>query len=206
VRAGLERFRADAEAIARELALQIGKPIVQGRREVATMLARAERALADAPEALARETVTAEAGLSLAVEHEPLGVVLDIAAWNYPLLIAVNVVVPALLAGNVVLLKHSARTPLAGRRFAAAFASLGPGDLVQDLVLDHAGTLGLLADPRLDHVSFTGSVEGGRTVDAAVRSCPGRFFEAGLELGGKDAAYVAADADLVHAAENVVEG
>src|SRR5438045_9761796 len=119
---------------------------------------------------------SAESGLDLAIEHEPLGVVLDIAAWNYPLLIAVNVVVPALLAGNVLLLKHSARTPLAGRRFAQAFGALGPGDLVQDLVLDHADTLALLADPRIDHVSFTGSVEGGRAVALAVKD---RFIEVG---------------------------
>ena len=125
------------------------------------------------------------------IEREPLGLVLDIAAWNYPLLIAVNVVVPALAAGNAVLLKHSAKTPLCGEHFQKAFGYL-PG-LMTSLVLTHDQTLDLIRDPRVDHVVFTGSVNGGRHVH---RAAAGRFIDVGLELGGKDPAYVAEDADL----------
>jgi acyl-CoA reductase-like NAD-dependent aldehyde dehydrogenase len=133
----------------------------------------------------------------------PLGVVLDIAAWNYPLLIPVNVVVPALLAGCVVLLKHSAKTPLCATHFARAFSKLSVRDAVTDLVLTHEDTAALVADERIDHVAFTGSVAGGREIHRAAAT---RFIDAGLELGGKDPAYVADDADLEHAAAGIVDG
>ena len=133
------------------------------------------------------------------IEHAPLGVVLNLAAWNYPLLIAVNVVVPALLAGNVVLLKHSSRTPLCGRPFAAAFPN------VIDLILDHAQTGALIRDEGIDHVAFTGSVEGGRQVLEHSAHNPG-FIDTGLELGGADPAYVAADADLETTVPGIVDG
>jgi acyl-CoA reductase-like NAD-dependent aldehyde dehydrogenase len=114
----------------------------------------------------------------------------------------VNVVVPALLAGNTVLLKHSGRTPLTGKRFEEAFGAAMPG-LVTSLVLTHEATSRLIDDPRVAHVAFTGSVEGGREV---YRRAAARLIDAGLELGGKDPAYVAADADLAFAAENIVDG
>src|SRR5688572_13391168 len=100
VRAGLERFREQAEPVARDVTLQMGKPIREARREVTTFFERAEHMLAIAPETLAPEVLPEKDGLHRRIEHAPLGVVLDIAAWNYPLLIPANVVVPALLAGN----------------------------------------------------------------------------------------------------------
>jgi acyl-CoA reductase-like NAD-dependent aldehyde dehydrogenase len=200
----LAYFRQHAEDIARDVTLQMGKPIVEARREVDTTLARAEAMIALAPAALAPEQPQAKPGFTLRIVHEPLGVVLDIAAWNYPLLIAVNVVVPALLAGNAVLIKHSAKTPRCGQAFEKAFAGLSVPHLVQNLLLDHAATAALIADERIDHVAFTGSVEGGREVYRAVAAT--RFIDVGLELGGKDPAYVAADADLEFAADNLVDG
>jgi acyl-CoA reductase-like NAD-dependent aldehyde dehydrogenase len=133
-----------------------------------------------------------------------VGVVLDIAAWNYPLLIAVNVIVPALLAGNAVLVKHARLTALCGQHFVDAFArtALPPG-LIANLVLDHELTARLVRSGRVDYVSFTGSVAGGREVYQTVSE---RFIDAGLELGGKDPAYVAADANFAFAVENVVDG
>src|SRR6266446_4840910 len=204
VQAGLQRFRARADEIAREVTLQMGKPIREARREVQTLFERAEHMMAIAAETLAPEVLPAREGLHRRIEHAPLGVVLDIAAWNYPLLIPVNVVVPALLAGNAVLLKHSARTPLCGERFAQAFADPDLPGLVASLNIGHEQTAALIADPRaVDYVAFTGSVAGGRSV---YRQASQRILDVGLELGGKDPAYVAEDADLDFAVDGVVDG
>jgi acyl-CoA reductase-like NAD-dependent aldehyde dehydrogenase len=153
--------------------------------------------------ALAPEVLPEKEGFNRRIEHVPLGVVFNLAAWNYPLLIPVNVVVPALLAGNTVLLKHSARTPLCGLHFERAFGELAPPGLVTSIVAGHDDAARLIADPRVAHVAFTGSVAGGKAV---YREAAARLLDAGLELGGKDPAYVAADADLAFAAENVVDG
>ncbi len=196
-------FRAHKEEVAADVSRQMGKPIRQARAEVDGMLGRAEHMVSIAGEALAAEVLASGAdGAVRRIEHAPLGVVLDVAAWNYPLLIAVNVVVPALLAGNAVLLKHSAKTPLCGEHFVRAFQGLGAG-LVQSLVLDHPTTAKVVQDPRVAHVAFTGSVAGGRAVHQQVA---GRFIDVGLELGGKDPAYVAADADLERSVAGVVDG
>jgi acyl-CoA reductase-like NAD-dependent aldehyde dehydrogenase len=203
VAGALGYFRANRDQVARDVTLQMGKPIVQAKREVDTLLARAEHLLAIAKYALAPEVLPAPTGMSLRIEHHPLGVVLDIAAWNYPLLVPVNVLVPALLAGNAVLLKHSPLTPLCGLHFERAFASLSVPDLVQNLVLENERAERLIGDARVDHVSFTGSVATGRKVYAAAAR---RLIDANLELGGKDPAYVAEDADLDFAAVNIVDG
>jgi len=203
VRAALGWFREHAEEVARDVTRQMGKPIVQARREVDGLLERAEHMLAIAPGALAAEVLPPKPGFVRRIEKVPLGVVLDVAAWNYPLLIAVNVVVPALVAGNAVLVKHSRRTPLCGTHFERAFAALEPRGLVAAVVLDHAATARLIADPRVGHVAFTGSVPGGREVQRAAAE---RFVEVGLELGGKDPAYVAEDADLAFVVPEIVDG
>ena len=157
---GLERFRNNAEAIARDVTLQMGKPLRQSRREAETLFERAEYMLSIAQESLAPDILPAKEGFHRRIEHTPLGVVLCIAAWNYPLLIPVNVVVPALLAGNTVLLKHSGKTPLCGEHFEYAFGNLEPRSLVINLVLTHEHTAALIADPRVNHVAFIGSVSG----------------------------------------------
>ncbi len=203
VKVGLEKFRAEGEKIARDLTLQMGKPIREARREVNTFFERAEHTMSIAREALAPDLLPPKPGFVRRIEHVPLGTVLNLAAWNYPLLISVNVVVPALLAGNAVLLKHSARTPLCGRHFEEAFGRLEIPGLLTSLILTHEQTARLIADRRIDHVAFTGSVEGGREV---YRSAAARLIDAGLELGGKDPAYVAEDADLDFSAENVIDG
>jgi acyl-CoA reductase-like NAD-dependent aldehyde dehydrogenase len=202
VRRGIGRFGERGEEIAREVTLQMGKPLREARREVQTFLERAEHMLAIAADSLAPEVLPEREGLHRRIEHVPLGVILDIAAWNYPLLIPVNVVVPALLAGNVVLLKHSARTPLCALAFARAFSEPDL-PLVQPLTVGHEQTARIVGDPRVDYVAFTGSVAGGLEV---YREVARRVLGCGLELGGKDPAYVAEDADLELAAENVVDG
>jgi acyl-CoA reductase-like NAD-dependent aldehyde dehydrogenase len=203
VKTGLGRMKQAGEEIARHVTLQMGKPLAQARGELATMFDRANQAIADAPAALAPDVLPKE-GFVRRIEHEPLGLVLDVAAWNYPLLIPINVIIPALLAGNVVLLKHSAKTPLTGQAFADAFSGLEVPHLVTNLTLTHEQTAELVGHPQVAHVSFTGSVEGGRRIYQSVARS--RLIDVGLELGGKDPAYVAADADLEFAVTNLVDG
>ena len=195
----------DAEVIARGITLEMGKPIVQARAEVRAMLFRARAMVAQAPDALRHRLPAVVEGFERFVERRPHGAVLDMAAWNYPLLIAVNVVLPAIVAGNAVLLKHSARTPGVGEAFAVAFERSGaPEGLVQAIQADHPTILAFAASELVDYVAFTGSVEGGRAVQAAVRD---RFVGLGLELGGKDGAYVSDEAeDLGWIAQNLAEG
>jgi acyl-CoA reductase-like NAD-dependent aldehyde dehydrogenase len=200
---GLKRFRANTEEVAREVTLQMGKPIREARQEVKTCCDRAEHMLSIAVSCLTHDVLPPVPGFYRRIEHEPLGVVLNIAAWNYPLLIPVNVIVPALLAGNTVLLKHSGRTPLCGLQFERAFGGLMPPGLVTNVILSHEQTALLIGDPRINHVAFTGSVPGGRDI---YREASRRFIDVGLELGGKDPAYVAADANLDFAVENIVDG
>ncbi|MBI5365368.1 MAG: aldehyde dehydrogenase family protein [Planctomycetes bacterium] len=196
-------FETNLETIASDVTRQMGKPVNEARGEVKTLLARAKYMGSVAEEALAPVVVPGKPGFTLRIEHAPLGVVLDIASWNYPLIVPVNVVVPALLAGNAVLLKHSPLTPLAGAHFERAFEGLSIQGLVQNVVLTNADTEHLVADPRVDYVSFTGSVATGKRVYAAASR---RVVDVGLELGGKDPAYVADDGDLDFAAANVVDG
>ena len=160
--------------------------------------------VAIAEEALAPHYPPEKPGFRRYIEREPLGLVLVIAPWNYPYLTAVNTIVPALIAGNAVILKHAAQTLLVGERFAEAFAKAGlPKGLFQNLVLSHDQTERLIGSGKVDHVNFTGSVAGGR----ADRARRGRHLPSlGLELGGKDPAYVRADAKLDHAVENLVDG
>ena len=197
-------FRAMADQVALDITRQMGKPLQQARNEIATMIDRAETMCRLAEGALADEPLPPKAGFDRFIRSEPLGVVLDVAAWNYPLLIAVNVIVPALLAGNAVLVKHARLTPLCGGHFADAFARTDvPAGLVAAVTLDHDATAGLIRSGHVDYVSFTGSVAGGREVYGHVAQ---RFIDAGLELGGKDPAYVCEDADFDFAVENVVDG
>ncbi len=203
VRLGLERFLANGEAIAREVTLQMGKPIRESRNEIGSFKERAEYLLSIAEATLAPDVLPAKEGFERRIEHAPLGVVLNLAAWNYPLIIPENVVIPALLAGNAVLLKHSAKTPRCGQHFEEAFSTNLPPGLLGTLVLSHAETAALVRDTRIAHVAFTGSVEGGRAVH---RAAADRFIDVGLELGGKDPAFIAADADLELAVAGIVDG
>ena len=195
--------------IAETITACMGRPIRFAPGEVQGTAERARAMMSLAPEALRRQQPEPIAGFKRYIEREPLGTVLVLSPWNYPYLTAVNAVVPALLAGNVVLLKHSDQTPLAAEHFREAFevAGLPPG-VFQVLHMNHETTAQVLADDCIDHVAFTGSVNGGVAIGRALAHRNGRkrFIGAGLELGGNDPAYVRADADVAHAAANVVEG
>jgi acyl-CoA reductase-like NAD-dependent aldehyde dehydrogenase len=160
--------------------------------------------IAIAPDALADIDAGPKPGFRRFIRREPLGVVLVVAPWNYPYLTSVNAVVPAILAGNGVVLKVSQQTPLVALRYAQAFAEAGlPPGVFQHVHASHDAVLRMVGDPRVAFVSFTGSVDGGRAVQQAAAQ---RFIATNLELGGKDPAYVRADAPLAPAIENLVDG
>jgi acyl-CoA reductase-like NAD-dependent aldehyde dehydrogenase len=200
----IEAFRSMKEPVALGITRQMGKPIGQARNEVNTMLDRAETMSRLADAGLRDDILPSKDGFRRLIRHEPLGIVLDIPAWNYPLLIAVNVVVPALLAGNAVLLKHARLTPLSGDAFVEAFRKTDlPQDLIASIHVDHATIRKLLDARAVDFVSFTGSVEGGRQVYQAASA---QLLDMGLELGGKDPAFIREDANFDFAVANLVDG
>ncbi len=195
---------AKKDAIAEELTRQMGRPIRYTPGEIGGFEARARHMLAIAEASLADVVPTPVDGFTRFIRRDPVGVVLVVAPWNYPLLTAVNAIVPALLAGNVVLLKHSAQTPLVAERFAEAFRAAGlPAGVFQHLHTTHEDTQRMIRAAEVNFVCFTGSVAGGVAVEQAA---VGRFIGVGLELGGNDPAYVRADADLAHAVETLVDG
>ena len=191
------------EEIVPELAWQMGRPIRFGG-EKRGVEERSRYMISIAEEALAPSVKDGKEGFTRYITREPLGLVMVIAPWNYPYLTAVNSIVPGLMAGNAVLLKHASQTLLAGERFAEAGRRAGlPEGLFQNLVMSHGDTEKLIGSGAIDHINFTGSVEGGRRIEKAAA---GTFATLGLELGGKDPAYVREDADLAHSIENLVDG
>ncbi len=197
-------MEAQGPGIAADITRMMGKPIAQSLGEVKTCAARARHMMGAAENALAEVVLPPMTGFERRVIREPLGVVFDLPAWNYPLLTAANCVVPAVLAGNSVVLKHSPRTPLCGDHFARAFAAAGaPPYLVQALSCDHATSERIVGDGRVDHVVFTGSILGGHHI---VQAAAARFLHPCLELGGNDPAYVAPDCDLAKTVDNIVDG
>ncbi len=203
-RRAIAAFCAKEDQLAEELCWMMGRPIRYAAGEIRGFAERAGYMADIAESALADIQLPEKPGFTRFIRREPLGVVLVIAPWNYPYLTAVNAVMPALLAGNAVLLKHSAQTPLCAERMVEAFAEAGlPEGVFQYLHLSHAETAVLIRAPTIAHVAFTGSVAGGAMVE---RAAAGRFISSGLELGGKDPAYVRADADLGHAVETTIDG
>lgn len=204
-RKAVKHFLEKANEIGEELTWQMGRPIRYTPSEITSgfqeranyMIDIAEQALADIP-------VPETAGFRRFIKREPLGTVLVLAPWNYPYLTSVNVIIPALMAGNAVILKHAAQTLLCAERYAEAFAAAGlPEGVFQYLHAAHAQVAEIIKDRRIHFVAFTGSVGGGAAVQKAVGS---RFINTGLELGGKDPAYVRADANLTNAVENLADG
>lgn len=201
--AALDALAGMQEEVVPELAWQMGRPTRYGG-ENGGVQERGQYMIDIAEEALKPYVPAQKDGFRRYVKHLPLGVVLVIAPWNYPYLTAVNTIIPALMAGNAVILKHATQTLLAGERFAKAFEMAGlPKGVFQNIVLEYASTEKLLASGAIDHVNFTGSVGGGRAIEKAAA---GTFMTLGLELGGKDPAYVLPDVNLDHAVANLVDG
>ncbi len=192
------------ETIAEEICWQMGRPIRYAGGEANSLAERAEYMISIADDALASLQQEEKSGFIRYIKRVPVGVVLVIAPWNYPLHTPINVIVPALLAGNSVILKHSSQTPLSAERICQAFVDAGlPEGVMQCLHMDHNATETLVASGQVNHVAFTGSVAAGRKIEAAAA---GQFIGVGLELGGKDPAYIRADADLQYAVESTVDG
>ena len=196
---------ANADQLGEELTWQIGRPIAQSPGEIRRGFHERVKYMSGiAEETLADLAVEKKAGFQRFIRREPLGVVLVLAPWNYPWLTSVNAVVAALLAGNTIVLKMAQQTPLVAERYRQAFAAAGlPDGVFQFLHIDHESAARVIADPRIGFVAFTGSVGGGHAVQ---RAAAGRFVATGLELGGKDPAYVRADAPLQATIENLVDG
>ncbi|MEM6999952.1 MAG: aldehyde dehydrogenase family protein [Pseudomonadota bacterium] len=203
VMAAVTHLGAMNDAVVEELAWQMGRPTRFGG-EFGGVEERASYMAEIAARSLAPITIENSNAFQRAIERVPHGLVFVVAPWNYPYLTAINTIVPALIAGNAVLLKHASQTPLAGARFAQAFAAAGlPDGIFQNLYLDHQTTSALIGSGAFGFVNFTGSVAGGQSMEHAAA---GTFTQLGLELGGKDPGYVAEDANLEAAVDTLVDG
>ena len=203
VQAGVTAVGAMNDEIVPELAHQMGRPVRYGG-EFGGFDERASYMASIADDALAPIEVEDSGAFRRVIKRVPHGLVLVVAPWNYPYMTAINTVAPALIAGNAVMLKHASQTPLVGERLAQAFHSVGiPEDVFQNVFLDHQTTSDLIAARSFGFVNFTGSVGGGRAMEAAAS---GTFTGLGLELGGKDPGYVMDDADVDAAAETLIDG
>ncbi|MDB5033860.1 MAG: short-chain dehydrogenase/reductase [Chlorobi bacterium] len=200
----VEAMERRRDALAKELSWQMGRPIAYAPGEIRGLAERSRFMIGVAESALSDIVPDRIPGFDRFIRREPLGIVLTIAPWNYPYLTAVNSIIPAIMAGNAVILKHSSQTPLCAERFAEGFAEAGlPEGIFTFLHLRDQDTEALIARPEINFVAFTGSVEVGKIVE---RAAGGRFIGVGLELGGKDAAYVRPDAPMAHTIENLVDG
>ncbi len=196
---------AERSELAHELTLQMGRPITHGPSEADGVVERTLSLAGMADTSLAPIVPPALPGFERFIERVPVGVVLAITPWNYPYLTAINSLVPALLAGNAVLLKPSPQVPLCAERLERAFLGAGlPAGLLQVLHASPESTRRLIQSPDgPDAIVFTGSVRTGHLVQEAAAA---RFAGVSLELGGKDPAYVREDADLERAVAGIVEG
>lgn len=197
-------FQQQKERHGQELAWQMGRPVRYGAGEVSGVAERSDYMIDIATEALADIHIKDSLAGERFIKRVPVGIVLTIAPWNYPYLTAINSVVPALMAGNAVILKHSSQTPLCSERLAECFKEAGlPDGLFQALHITHEDTATAIRSGKINYVAFTGSVSAGARIEETIA---GQFMGSGLELGGKDPAYVRADANLPNAIESLVDG
>ena len=203
VEAGVNKLEESNDQIINELAWQMGRPIRYGG-EFNGVHERASYMASIAADALNDITIENSSAFKSIIKRIPHCVVMVIAPWNYPYMTAINTIVPALIAGNSVVLKHASQTPLVGERLVNAFHAAGvPKDVFQNLFLDHQTTSKLISAKSFNFVNFTGSVAGGKAIEVAAS---GTFTHLGLELGGKDPGYVMEDADINNAVETLIDG
>jgi acyl-CoA reductase-like NAD-dependent aldehyde dehydrogenase len=204
VSAFVDAVEADQKEIAEEITWQMGRPLSQSPWEMNGFVERARYMIDIAEDALSPYKPEEKNGFERWIENIPLGVIAVLSPWNYPFLTSVNAIVPALVAGNSVILKHSGQTPLVAERYLKAAKTAGlPKGVFQILHLDHKNSAALIAHKAVDGVFFTGSVEAGVAIQKSLND---KFIPCGLELGGKDPAYVRADADLDYTINNLVDG
>jgi acyl-CoA reductase-like NAD-dependent aldehyde dehydrogenase len=196
-------FLSRGDVIGEELSRQIGRPISQAAGELNGFKERADYMLSIAEKKLANIDVTKDVNFKSFIKRKALGIVFVIAPWNYPYLVAVNSIIPAMAAGNTVILKHSAQTPLCAEQLYQSAKKTLPKDVFNYLHLNHEDGLKVVSDKRINFVSFTGSVKAGYDVQKATHT---KFIDMTLELGGKDPAYARHDCDLEKTVENLVDG
>jgi len=192
------RLEADPDEFARLMALEVGKPIAEGRSEAAKS-AWVCRYYADNAEAfLAPEQITTEAADSF-VAFRPLGPVLAVMPWNFPFWQVFRAAAPALMAGNTMLLKHAANVPGCALAIERIFREAGfPQGVFQTVLTGSDRVAELIADPVIRGITLTGSTPAGRAVAAAAGQ---HLKKCVLELGGSDPYVILADADVAAAAE-----
>jgi len=199
----VDDFLSRSSAIEEELSRQIGRPISQAAGELNGFKERADYMLSIAEKKLINIDVTKDNNFKSYIKRRALGIVFVIAPWNYPYLVAVNSIIPAMAAGNSVILKHSAQTPLCAEQLYQSAKKTLPKDIFNYLHLNHEDSLKVVSDKRINFVSFTGSVKAGYDVQRATHT---KFIDMALELGGKDPAYARHDCDLEKTVENLVDG
>jgi acyl-CoA reductase-like NAD-dependent aldehyde dehydrogenase len=203
----VERFRelvvADSERLAHVLSTEVGKPIAQARNELKGVLPRIDFFLAEAAHTLRTERVSRDESMEERISHEPLGVIANVSAWNYPWFVGSNVFVPALLTGNAVLYKPSEFASMTGLEIARLMHAAGVPEGVFTAVIGDGKVGGALVSQPVDGIFFTGSVATGKRIAEAAR---GRLVKLQLELGGKDPIYVCEDVDVAKAAVGIADG
>ncbi|KAF2752744.1 aldehyde dehydrogenase [Pseudovirgaria hyperparasitica] len=206
VRTALALLEGKQDELAKELTEQMGRPIAYTAKEVSTAVARGRYLLKISDEALSDTDGEPEKGFKRYIKKVPIGPVLVLFAWNYPYLILINSIIPALLSGNSIILKPSPQTPTVVEQIAVIFKKAGlPDNIIQYF---HSGSFTqietLIRAPAIQLVCFTGSVAGGLAVQRAASDRVA--VRVGLELGGKDPAYVRSDVDVAWAADEIVDG
>jgi acyl-CoA reductase-like NAD-dependent aldehyde dehydrogenase len=203
----IEKFKGLVEKrkddLAQILSRETGKPVSQSRNELNALSGRIDFFLNGVKSALEAETVLDDKGMREQITHEPLGVVANVSAWNYPYFVGSNVFVPALLAGNAVLYKPSEFAALTGLAIGEMLHAAGVPPDVFCVLIGGGATGSALVDQPVDGVFFTGSFATGARIAAA---CAPRMVKLQLELGGKDPTYVCEDADVKTAAESLADG
>ena len=199
----VQDFLSKKDIIGEELSRQIGRPISQAAGELNGFKERAEYMLSIAEKKLANIDVSKDNNFKSFIKRRALGIVFVIAPWNYPYLVAVNSIIPAMASGNSVILKHSAQTPLCAEQLYQSAKKTLPKDVFNYLHLNHEDSLKVVSDKRINFVSFTGSVKAGYDVQKATHT---KFIDMALKLGGKDPAYARHDCDLEKTVENLVDG
>lgn len=200
----MDLLEKNSVELAQTLSTEVGKPIQEAKNELNGARARVCYFVENSEKYLQVTQVHENGGLREEISYDPLGVVANISAWNYPYLVAMNVIVPALIGGNAVLYKPSEFAMLSGRNIKRLLhAAFVPKDVFQ-IVIGGATGGQILCDLPLDGYFFTGSYKTGHAIAKAVS---GKLVPVGLELGGKDPLYVMDDvANVAQVAAAAVEG
>jgi len=199
-----ELLERDIEILANTLTEEVGKPLQQSRNEVNGSRSRIAWMLDNAVKYLSDETMSSSDNMQEIIKYEPLGVVCNISAWNYPYLVGTNVFIPALLAGNAVLYKPSEYATLTGQHIERLLKEAGVPDDVFQLVVGDGEIGKLLLELPLDGYFFTGSYATGKLIYEAVAK---KMVPCQCELGGKDPLYVSDDVENIKAvAQGTADG